>query len=298
MATPHDLYLRFLATKGFDDFDAQVKPHLEELELKGTAFEDFKKQIDIVDDHLPEDLQSQIESKEYGEDFLNWMKILEVDRMWLTEKTFQDPTVKRLHTFIIGMVDDPHLRISLNALLIRNVEPQEIVQSLNGRFAAMLDERHIDLYKTFFFDPRRMTRSSWRKYLKTCTGKEKHIYFIALSDTTEALKAELELPSQINTSEVMQFLLHKSLQKAKIYLEMSNPESNREARAWIDQTIKLTDKYEKFKTGDKNDFSKVLTMEFDFISEEFPTPDQETLQALKNDLEAKEKEETSPPTSN
>jgi hypothetical protein len=154
----------------------------------------------------------------------------------------------------------------------------------------MIREDHIALYKKYFFDPQRMTRKDWKTFLADATDKEKHVYFTALTEPLDILKTELELPSDISVSQPLQILLTKADQKAKMYLDLSTPDANKEARAWISVVSDLTGKYEKYRTGDKTDFAKQLQMQFDFIDNDFPAPDAEVLNLLTEELGLKNKD--------
>lgn len=287
MALPYDLYLRFLISKGMDDLK-EVNSSLQELSI-GTVWQScYDKQFAVIDRSVPKGIITQIFSKKYNADFFKWMKILEIDDLWRAEKHFIEPEWKRISTVVYGINDDPHLRLCLNALLMKGLRGRDITESINFKFSCMLKEEHVELYRRFFFDPQRMTRSDWKGFLKGCDSKEKHIYFTALSEPLDILKTELEMPANVNVTEPLQFLLTKSFVKAKQYLEFSTKEANNEARAWISQVLNITEKYMKYKSSDTTDFAKTLQMEFDFVDSEFPTPDAETLKQLQEELMAKE----------
>ena len=117
------------------------------------------------------------------------------------------------------------------------------------------------------------------------------ILFTCFSENLETVKAALELPSKTSSSDILQFLLSQSYQKAKQYLRFSSPDTNEEARKWISQVIQLSDKYEKHRTGDVEDFGKSLQMEFDYIDTEFMTPDEQSIKELKETAEKLTKKE-------
>lgn len=286
MATPFDIYIRFLVTKGFDSL-RDVNDHLAELAIAKVPDEAFVAQYDLVEKSLPERIFRQLSTKQYEGDFLKWMKFLEIEEFWQGEKNYVVPEVKRRITVITGIHDDPYLKLCLNGLLIKNVNSKDTTDIINSRFSALLKEEHIDLYRKYFFDPRRLTRKDWKQFIKDQPNREKHIYFTALNEPLDVLKTELELPAQVSVSEPLQFLLTKSFQKAKDYLNVGTKEANAEARAWISQVVMLSEKYEKFKSGDKTDFAKQLQMEFDFIDNEFPQPDVDTMKELMDDQENK-----------
>lgn len=290
MALPFDYYIRFLASKGFDDVN-DVNDHLKELNLSPITQACFEKQTDLIYRTLPKAVLRQLESKIYEGDYLKWMRVLEVQEFWAGEKPFIIPEQKRILNVVLSINDDPHLRLCMNGLLMKGVRGKDLCESVNPKFSAMFKEEHTKLYQKYFFDPQRMTRSDWKVYLKSCDNKEKHIYFTALSENIEILKTELELPTSVDTTAPLQFLLTKSYMKAKQYLELSTKEANAEARAWISQVMALTEKYVKYKASDTADFAKTLQMEFDFVDNEFATPDSDVLKELQLELMAKENKE-------
>lgn len=286
MARPYDLYVRFLITKGMNDLN-EVNLSLEELHIPKIDQDYYDAIYEGIKRSCPKGVLRQMEDKRPEKDFLKWMKVLDVSELWEGEKAFLVPTRKREIAVATSINDDPHLSLCVNALLMKGLRGKDITESVNPKFSAMLKPEHIDIYQKYFFSPQRMSRADWKTYIAECGNKEKHIYFVALSEPLDILKTELELPTQVNVTEPLQFLLTKSYLKAKQYLGYSTKESNAEARAWISQVTTLTDKYMKYKSSDTTDFAKTLQMEFDYIDTEFPTPDAETLNQLREELEAK-----------
>lgn len=288
MACPFDLYIRYVITKGFTDPDSIAK-EIERVGLGDTLEENIDKQYDLVSKTLPPSIWAQVENRRYEGDFLKWMKVLEVRDAWLGDGKFAEPEMRRRWTLLMGLLDDPHVTLAINGLLIKNVPVPDIAEIVSARFSAMLKDYHITLYRQFLFDPRRMTRKDWKAFLKAKSAKEKSIYFTALTESVDTLKTRLELPADVSVSHQLQYLLSESFQKAKTFLELSTPEAGREARAWIKQVAELTDKYEKYRTGDKADFAKQLQMQFDFVDHDFPTPDSLSMEDLKGELGIEEK---------
>jgi len=287
MASPYDLYIRFLITKGMNDLK-EVNLALRELRLPVIGQSHYDRIYEFIKRSCPKGILRQMEDQKPERDFLKWMKVLEVQDMWEGEKAYLIPEKRREIAVATSINDDPHLRLCVNALLMKGMRGKDLGESVNPKFSAMLKDGHFKLYQKYFFDPQRMTRTDWKEYLATCDNTEKHIYFIALSEPLEILKTELELPTQVNVTEPLQFLLTKSYMKAKQYLSFSTKESNSEARAWINQVVNLTDKYMKYKSSDTTDFAKTLQMEFDYVDTQFPAPDADTLKQLQEELEIKD----------
>lgn len=279
MAIPHELYLRFLATKGFDDLK-KVNEELARLGIRAVQQKDLDKQWELLHSVAPKTIIEEIEKKTYSADFLPCMKVLEVEDLWHAEPIAGAKT-KNATKLVYDILQDPSLRITVNALLIKNVSIEEITRLMAAKFAAPYKETHYDIYRRFFFNASRMTRRDWKEYLTLCQENERRLYFTALTEGVETLKTELDLPAQISVSETLQWLLAKSFQKAKSSMRVNTPDANRETREWISQIAMLADKYEKHRSGDQGDFAKALQMEFDFVEEDFATPDSDLLEEFK-----------------
>lgn len=280
---PYDLYIRYLFTTGIDDVYV-LNEKLEELGLDEISQEEFEVISDHVVDNVPKTVLAQIEKKKYSANFMKWMRYLKVDPLWPSDDPSHATDLKLLY----DIHTDRIYRLSLQALLIKNTPLSEIQQVLAAKFAANYKERHIALYREFFFDPSRMARHDWLEYLKDKTNHEKHIYFLALSEEIDVLKAELGLYANVSVSDELSRLLRKTLNKAHQYLKLSSKESNSEARAWIGTALSLAEKYEKYRSADSSDFSKSLQMEFEYVDNEFPTPDESTLSMLADRMKSKE----------
>lgn len=297
MPQPYELYIRFLITTGIDDITF-INNALDNLNLPSTTQAIFDAQYNLVSSSVPGPVLDQIEKRQYCGDFLQWMKVLEVDELWYFEKPFRDKkdddtqTRRSTAKLTYDIHQDIKLRLAINALLIKAVPLNDLMQSVNVRFASLLKEEHVRIYEKYFFNPRRMTRTAWTGFLSKCDDREKAIYFIALSEPLDVLRTELELPAKISSSSTLQYLLTKSYMRAKQYLNIGTPEAGREAREWIDATIKLIDKYEKYRSSDMEDFSKSLQMSFDYVDTDttFPVPDPDVLKEISAKLK-KEKED-------
>lgn len=287
MSKPYDLYIRYLFTAGVDDV-RDVNKRLEELGIGEVTQEDYERVATQACTNLPSSIITQIEKKKYGKHFMKWMRYLKVDGFWNYDK---DPQKASAINQTMDIHSDRIYRLSANALLVKRVTTNEVQQVLAAKFSASYKEEHIILYKNFFFDPDRMSRRDWISFLGDRNNYEKHIYFMALTEDVDVLKAELGLYANVAVSEELSKLLRKSLNKANSYLKVSTKEADVEARAWIATSAQLIDKYEKYRSGDSTDFSKNLQMEFEYIDHEFPTPDNDTLDQLNQRLKAKETKE-------
>lgn len=275
---PYDLYVRFLVTKGAVSHEA-VNILLDDLSLKHITEDEFEKQYSIVHDNVPKPISDQISNGKYEGSFLKWMNVLQVKELWEIEPKFRTPETAKLR-LIYDIHHDPILRVTLNALITKGQKVPDVVQDVNMKFAYMLSEAHVKLYAKFFWNPESMTRQKWREYLKLVSGNERNILFIALTEPIEALKTHLDLPTRLELSASLSTLLTNSYQKAKHYMRINTPDAGREARAWIGTTLAIADKYQKYSKADTGDFAKSIQMEFDYVQNEFITPDVELLAEL------------------
>lgn len=284
---PYDVFIRFLITKGAE-VEGEVNEKLKELNLPEISAKAFMRHYETTLKLLPPAFLKQIEKQDFTTDFLKWMKVLGIEELWLLEKPFR----RQDHLWVKLVYDistDPVLRININSLLVKGIKTDDLAELVGRKFSTLLKPHHVDLYRRVFFDPARMTRAAWRSYLGVLEPADRAIMFTALTEDINTLKTELGLPSITSLSDSLQYLFSSSYQKCRFYLKQTSPIANDEARKWISTTIHLADKYDKYKAGDVADFSKTLQMEFEFIDQEFPTPDAETLGYLKTEIDAKAK---------
>lgn len=275
MARPYDLLVRFLVTQGFDDVDL-VNTRLKECGLQPILADEFDDQFNIVHDNIPKSISDQITNKKYHGEFYKWMKVLEVDGLWSLEKTFIEPQNAPLKLiYDLGM--DPKLKLALQALITKGEKDKEICQLLNLKFSYMLKDEHIALYRKYFWSPGRMTRADWRNYLRECEDYEKSVFFVVLTEPLNVVKTLLDLPSKADITGVYNKVFTQCAQKVEHYMRLSSKETNAEARQWISTMLTLGDKIKKYETGDIEDFSKTIQLEFDFVQNTFPTPDEQTI---------------------
>ncbi len=286
-SVPYDLYLRFLYTKGIFEF-AAIKNELKRLSLPPITYEMYEVQGTYVNKNVPPITLHQMEKKRHDLDFIYWMGEIDVRELWYGEPSFLDDNNERDVRLTLDIHNDPIFRLTLNGLLIKGVDTGDLSPMLNIKFSTGYKPKHLELYRKFFFDPRRMKRGDWKKFLDTCDDNEKNIYFSALTESLDGLKSKLGLPSRVSASEELAKLLRQSIDKANQYLSLGSKETNHEARAWIDTTLKLTEKYEKYRTADSSDFGKALQMEFEYVETGFDTPDAGTLNRINEERRKKE----------
>lgn len=283
---PYDLYTRFLVTKGITNV-SELNVELERLGLHPYTEDEFKKVYDFVHKTVPRPVSDQIISKRFHGEFYKWMRVLEVAALWDYEKPFfvEGARVVRL---CYDIHQDAQLRLTLNVLLLKGCKHNDICQDLAAKFASMIKPVHIEIYEKFFWNTRRVARRDWRAYLRLCGEHEASVLFTALTESLDVVRTMLDLPARVSISDSLQHLFTMSYMRAKRYLRLDHPDTNDEARKWIKVVLELSDKYAKHRTGDTADFSKTLQMEFEYVEEDFPTPDE----ALMSEIRQKQKAAT------
>lgn len=287
MTVPYELYLRFLATKNLVVED-EVNEHLTLLMLPPTSQAMLDRQYQLVQTTLPRGVLSQLDNgSQGGADFLHWMKVLDIQELWTAEKPFVTPQSRVLVKLASDIHDDPKLRMTINALLMKGVKAHDIAQAVQTKYSTPIRDIHIELYRKFFFDPRRMTRNSWRAYLKVLKDQEQKIYLLALTEAVDIVRSELDLPAKVSVSALLQTMVTKTYMKARVFLEDNGAESGKEGREYISTFLAVVDKYEKYRSADTADFSQSLQLEFDFIETVFDTPDTDTILEVAERAKAK-----------
>lgn len=283
---PYDLYTRFLVTKGITSVD-ELNSELERLGLQPYTQDEFQKIYNHVHNTVTRAVSDQIVSKRYHGEFYRWMKVLDVAPLWDYEKPFfvEGARVVRL---CYDIHQDPQLRLTLHSLLLKGCKHNDICQDLAAKFSTMIKPVHVEIYDKYFWNVRRMSRKDWRAYLKLCSEHETSVLFTALTESLDVVRTMLDLPARVSISDSLQHLYTMSYMRAKRYLRLDQPDANDEARRWIKVVLELADKYAKHRTGDTADFSKTLQMEFEYVEEDFPTPDD----AVMNEIRERQKVST------
>lgn len=274
MARPYELFVRFLVTQGVDDVDS-VNSRLEENGLLPIDPDEFDNQFNIVFDNIPKFISEKISNKNYCQDFLKWMKVLDVGELWELERPFVS-SQKAGFKLIYDIGLDPKLKITLQALISKSENNKDICQTVNMKYSYGLKEEHVELYKKFFWNHGRMSRKDWRHYLKRCDNNEKSVFFVVLTEDATTVRTLLDLPSKIDITTFYSKIFIQCSQKIQHYMKINSKETNSEARAWINTLLTIGDKVKKYETGDIAEFSKTIQLEFDFAKQEFQTPDENT----------------------
>lgn len=271
---PYQNYLCFLVTKNLSY--QEVLADLEYNNLHKIDQDTYDKIKAEVHERLSLPISNQISDCRYDSNFLKWMKYIGLGGLWEIEKKYISPQSAKMR-LVYDIHQDPIMRLSINCLLIKKMSYPDIVQDINMKFSYMLREEHVELYRMFFFNPSIMSRKDWKMFLGICQNTEKANYFTALTESLEVVKANLDLPVNVDLSKTLQSLLQSSTMKAKHYLKFNDNNSNREARQWISTVLNVAGHYYKYSKADVGDFAKSVQMEFEFVETNFQTPDQEVL---------------------
>jgi hypothetical protein len=279
---PYDLYVKYLITQDEENIIGKLREYgLAPVGL--NYINEFKKKLKIT---LPTYIYDQMQAKRYiGASFIKEMDNIGLGEIWRTHPQFAADSERKLWIMVDDTLRDPLVRMTIFALLIKGGDLQDMIGAINSKFSTLLNVKHLEFIRRFFWNPQVMTRQAWRHLLSGSEmglgSTETTTYFMALSEDANTLKSHLGLPSTISTSEVLQSLITHCHLKSKHYLQVADNSGNSEARQWISKTVSLLSQYEKVKSADLRDFSKELQMEFEFIDTNFDTPDEELLREAK-----------------
>jgi len=288
---PYDLYVKYLITQDEENVGGKLREY-GLAPVGSTYINDFEKKLRIA---LPTYIFNQIKEKRFlGSAFISEMDKIGLGEIWRTHPQFASGEDRKHWIVIDDTLRDPQVRVAIFALLMKGNDLQDIVGTVNSKFSTLLNVKHLEFIKKFFWNPHVMTRQAWRALLSSpefsSKSAETNTYFIALTEDMNTLKSHLGLPATISTSEVLQSLITHCHLKAKHYLQVTDNSGNMEARNWISKVTSLLAQYEKVKSADLRDFSKELQMEFEFIDTNFDTPDEELLREAKEKGKKKDSE--------
>jgi len=288
---PYDLFVKYLITKGSDTL-TKLNEELKKFRLSPVSEPIFNRHYTSLRTNLPTPIWNQIVTqKVHGPAFLRWMDGLSLKSIWENHKAYSTDETKKFWSLTFDILEDPTVRMSTNAMIMKGVGFDDLAQMLNAKFSCMLKAPHIEAYKKYFWNPAYMTRRDWRDYMAQSDigNAEKDILFSALTEIADVVRTKLGLPAGIITSDVLQFMATEAMLKAKHYLRVNDQTGNTEARAWMTQTERLLTLREKYKAADLRDFSKELQMQFEYVDTEFDSPDAQALKEVREkDVSSKE----------
>lgn len=292
MRLPHEQYIRFLVTLGFDLEDAQ--DHLKTNNLLAVGKEYWQRQADILHkSKVPKYIKSFWAAKEKSKlpkDFFSYMNTVGLKEVWAYNcggnKDFG---------VVMDAVNDPDVSICVRSLLSLSLSPEEISALINGKFGMVFPKESVELYKKYFFQTLIMSRSSWRNYLERLPEEEKHLLYLGITGQQTVLRAELGLPVRISVAEHYQKLHIFAMQKFETYKKTNSPDADQNALKWAQMAMSSGDKYEKLKIGDVADFGRDIQMEFDFIDTDFPMIGDENLDEIRKQSNAGKNNDSADP---
>jgi len=262
MALPYDCYIRFLITKGIDDL-GEINRELAVLDLPEATSFDVKKQSQLIDKYLPQDARTAIDAKHYTPQFLEWMAMIDLAKLWEYEGSYRTQDSVRLMRAVYDIHYDPRLRVAINALLIKGTSRAVMARKLSAKHSADLSEEIINVYAETFFDCSKMRRADWRKYISRVENQDEvRLYFAALTEDAYLIETELGLDAQAPVGNMLQFMLVKSFQKVKDLCDVGTPDTDKESRNWMKHCLTVIEKYDKYKSSDMDDFKSNLQLEF------------------------------------
>ena len=274
MIYPYDLYIKFLITKGLD-YDKICGVITDHGGICPSEVEVQEKSKELLDKHSPlviKDiiLRNKVKIKDTVE-FLQHMKLLEVSELWLLENGFCGEHKDSMkHAFDI--FDNAKRRTELNCLLLNKRNSDDIEQIFMAQYNFTLRKRVLELYQKYFCNLNIMGKKDWVEYLRKENSTRKNLYLIAMNEDELRIKFELGFKTKIEYVKALDDIVATSYFKFKQNSSRNiNEENEKKARAWAKMLIDAGEKREKIQTGNMQEFSEALQMEFTFDEDQFPT---------------------------
>ncbi len=161
--------------------------------------------------------------------------------------------------------------LAIQGLLIKGIEHQELAALIGSKFNIRCEPTHTKMYEDYLFSVQRVDKDSWRKYFSLADTTLKAHLVDCFKLETEALRTKYGLPSKLSFVSSLQELHFLSMTKVREYAKDRSPDSDRNARSWAQLAMVSGSQYEKFRTKDLTDFSKEVTMEFEYVDTKYPT---------------------------
>lgn len=292
MRLPHERYIRFLITSGLDL--EETNEHLQDKGLPPCPVDDeqseyWDQQYSILfESSVPKSIKAfweSAEKKKFPEGFFEYMNTLGLKEAWA-----YNVGKSRYFTIAVDALEDEDICIGIRCLLTLRAAPEEISAIINSKFGMVLPKESVTLFKEYFYDPRIMSRRSWRHYLRAVPSEHRNLLYKAISGREVELRAELDYPNKISVADHYQKLHIYAMEKFNTYRTSSGPNADQHAIKWAGIAMSAGDKYEKLKLGDTADFSKDIQMEFAFVDTDFAMIGEENLEEIQKANEMSENE--------
>lgn len=294
MRLPHERYIRFLITNGLDLEDTN-----EHLQDKGLGIcpmegedesEYWTTQYDLLhDSKIPKSIKAfwkKQDKKKLPKNFFSFMNTVGLKEAWM-----YNVGDEKIFTIAMDALEDEDVFLDLRCLLALRSPMDEVSALINGKYGMAFPRAAAEMFQSYFFETRIMSRGSWREYLATLPGEHKELIYKALVGRDVELRAELDFPNRISVSEHYQKLHIYAMEKFNTYRKSADSTADQNAIKWAQIAMSSGDKYEKLKLGDTADFSKDIQMEFDYIDADFPMIGEETLEEIKEAKTGEQKED-------
>lgn len=180
------------------------------------------------------------------------------------------------------LLSHPVMRVALDACLIAKVPEEKLSLMLPAAFSLSLSEQAIAIYRHYFWDTELFGREEWLDFLKR-VREDSYVYvryFTALTRTREEVFHLCQIPGEHQFSNFLKNTLATARYKFDYYSRQNTPDADHEARKWAKVGFESGEKYEKFGAADATDFSKLVQTEFEYVSPQIPTLDEETARQL------------------
>lgn len=186
------------------------------------------------------------------------------------------------------LLSHPVMRTALDSCMIARVEDEKLSLLLPTVYHLSLSEQAIKLYRHYFADFEMFGRNDWTDYLKRIQ-EDTYVYsryFTALTRPKSEVFHLCQLPSEKQFSDFLKNVLAGATYKFDYYSRQNTPHADAEARRWAKVGFEAGEKFEKFGSGDATDFAKLVQTEFEYVTPQIDTLDEEAARQMRPQIEA------------
>ena len=218
---------------------------------------------------IPPGAKKRLEKKIYKEeDYPVWDKLGYGDLFrWRLGKDQKDWK-------ILGrLLNHPLMRTSLDVCIIINMDIEKVTLVLPQVYTLELNEKVVQLYKTYFAAFETYQKTDWNGYLERLRD-DQYVYtriFAALTRPREEVLHLCGLPAEKQFADFLKNLLATANYKFNYYSRQGTPEGDASAVNWAKIGVVAGEKFEKYGAGDVSDFSRLVQTEFTYVEPSIDT---------------------------
>lgn len=261
---PYERYVRYLITCGRDLPEINIA--LSDLCLASLDKAHYTRIYkDLLDGRIPKDVKAYWRDPDKatmpkGHDKL--MKDLNLSDAYAQTAAFKQ--------MILFARNEP-ASMAVQAMLLKGMDHVELAALVGSRFNMRCDPAHTKLFEEYLFDVQSTDKESWRQYFGLAGSTLRAHLLDCFRLDIEALRAQHGLSSKMSYVSALQEMHFAAMTKFREYLRDRTPESDKNARNWAQLAMTAGSQFEKFRTKDLTDFSKEVSMEFEYVETKYPS---------------------------